>query len=72
MSLGDVVATNVYLDDIRDFAAMNRIYASYFKAPFPTRTTVQQRPPVERKQNEREQWPDLEEISLVAVKQQNQ
>lgn len=68
MSLGDVVATNVYLDDIRDFAAMNRIYASYFKAPYPTRTTVQQRLPVERKQNKREQWPDLEEISLVAVK----
>lgn len=72
MSLGDVVATNVYLDDIKDFAKMNRIYALYFKTPFPTRTTVQQRPSVERKQNEREQWPDLEEISLVAVKSQNQ
>jgi enamine deaminase RidA (YjgF/YER057c/UK114 family) len=71
MSLADVVATNVYLDDIKDFAKMNRIYASYFKSPFPTRTTVQQRPSVERKQNEREQWPDLEQISLVAVKSQN-
>lgn len=68
MSLADVVATNVYLDDIKDFAKMNRIYASYFKAPFPTRTTVQQRPSVERKQNDREQWPDLEQISLIAVK----
>lgn len=72
MSLADVVATNVYLDDIRDFARMNRVYAMYFKPPFPTRTTVQQRPSVERKQNEREQWPDLEEISLIAVKSQNQ
>ena len=62
------MATNVYLDDMKDFAKMNRIYASYFKTPFPARTTVQQRPSVERKQNEREQWPDLEEISLVAVK----
>ncbi len=72
MSLADVVATNVYLDDIKDFARMNRVYAMYFKPPFPTRTTVQQRPAVERKQNEREQWPDLEEISLIAVKSKNQ
>lgn len=72
MSLADVVATNVYLDDIKDFARMNRVYAMYFKPPFPTRTTVQQRPSVERKQNEREQWPDLEEISLIAVKSQDQ
>jgi enamine deaminase RidA (YjgF/YER057c/UK114 family) len=71
MSLTDVVATNVYLDDIKDFAKMNRIYASYFKAPYPTRTTVQQCPSVERKQNEREQWPDLEQISLIAVKSEN-
>jgi enamine deaminase RidA (YjgF/YER057c/UK114 family) len=68
MSLSDVVATNVYLDDMKDFARMNRVYAGFFKTPFPARTTVQQRPSVERKQNEREQWPDLEEISLIAVK----
>jgi enamine deaminase RidA (YjgF/YER057c/UK114 family) len=68
MSLSDVVATNVYLDDMRDFARMNRVYAGFFKPPFPARTTVQQCPSVERKQNEREQWPDLEEISLIAVK----
>ncbi len=72
MSFADVVAANVYLDDMNDFARMNRIYASYLKTPFPARTTVQPRPSVERKQNEREQWPDLEEISLVAVKSRNQ
>jgi enamine deaminase RidA (YjgF/YER057c/UK114 family) len=68
MGLSSVVATNVYLDDIDEFAKMNRIYASYFKAPFPTRTTVQQRPGAERKANEIEQWPMLEQISLIAVK----
>ena len=72
MSFADVVAANVYLDDMKDFARMNRIYASYLKTPFPARTTIQQRPSVGRKQNEREQWPDLEEISLVAVKSKNQ
>jgi enamine deaminase RidA (YjgF/YER057c/UK114 family) len=68
MDLSNVVATNVYLDDMEDFAKMNRIYASYLKQPFPARTTMQQRPPAERKANEKEQWPTLEQISLVAVK----
>jgi enamine deaminase RidA (YjgF/YER057c/UK114 family) len=68
MDLSNVVATNVYLDDMEDFAKMNRIYASYFKQPFPTRTTIEQLAPVERKANDKEQWPTLEEISLVAVK----
>ena len=63
-----VVSTNVYLDDMEDFAKMNRVYATYFKTPYPTRTTVQQIAPAERKANEREQWPTLEQISLVAVK----
>jgi hypothetical protein len=27
LNLGNVVATNVYLDDINDFSGMNRIYA---------------------------------------------
>ena len=30
LSLANVVATNVYLDDMNDFARMNRIYAQYF------------------------------------------
>lgn len=68
MDLSNVVATNVYLDDMEEFAKMNRIYAGYFQSPFPTRTTVQQRPPAERRANEREQWPTLEQISLVAAK----
>jgi enamine deaminase RidA (YjgF/YER057c/UK114 family) len=68
MELSNVVATNVYLDDIEEFAKMNRIYASYLKLPFPTRTTVQQRQPAQRKATDNEQWPMLEQISLIAVK----
>jgi enamine deaminase RidA (YjgF/YER057c/UK114 family) len=68
MDLSNVVATNVYVDDMEEFAKMNRTYASYFKQPFPTRTTVQQVAPAERKANDREQWPDLEQISLIAVR----
>ncbi|HJQ65733.1 MAG TPA: RidA family protein [Gemmatimonadales bacterium] len=40
-SLDDVVKCNVYLRDITDFAAMNEVYATFFTAPFPARTTIQ-------------------------------
>jgi 2-iminobutanoate/2-iminopropanoate deaminase len=40
-SLDKVVKCNVYLRDIKDFAAMNEVYATYFTAPFPARTTIQ-------------------------------
>jgi len=40
-SLDKVVKCNVYLKDINDFAAMNEVYSTYFKAPFPARTTIQ-------------------------------
>jgi 2-iminobutanoate/2-iminopropanoate deaminase len=40
-TLGDVVKCNVYLRDINDFAAMNEVYATFFSAPFPARTTIQ-------------------------------
>jgi reactive intermediate/imine deaminase len=40
-SLEDVVKVNVWLDDARDFASFNRVYASYFKNVPPARSTVQ-------------------------------
>jgi len=40
-SLDHVVKCNVYLRDINDFAAMNEVYATFFSAPFPARTTIQ-------------------------------
>ena len=36
-----VLRCNVYLRDINDFAAMNEVYATYFDAPAPARTTIQ-------------------------------
>jgi len=39
-SFADVVKVNVYLTDIRDFAAMNEVYARHFAAPYPARTTI--------------------------------
>jgi 2-iminobutanoate/2-iminopropanoate deaminase len=40
-SLDDVTKCNVYLRDIKDFAAMNDVYKTFFSAPFPARTTIQ-------------------------------
>jgi 2-iminobutanoate/2-iminopropanoate deaminase len=40
-SLDQVMKCNVYLRDIKDFAAMNEVYQTYFSAPFPARTTIQ-------------------------------
>jgi 2-iminobutanoate/2-iminopropanoate deaminase len=40
-SLDKVVKVNVYLRDIKDFAAMNEVYKTMFSQPFPARTTIQ-------------------------------
>jgi enamine deaminase RidA (YjgF/YER057c/UK114 family) len=68
LTLSDVVATNVYLDDIGEFSKMNKIYGEYFRGASPTRTTVQQFPSTERKPDAGDRWPTLEQISLIAVK----
>ena len=41
--LPDVVKTTVILADARDFAAFNRVYAAYFPADPPARTTIEAR-----------------------------
>jgi 2-iminobutanoate/2-iminopropanoate deaminase len=69
LDFSHVVATNVYLDNIDEFAQMNGVYARYFsEGPPPTRTTVAPVAPVERKRTPDGHFPKLEEISLIAVK----
>ena len=68
LSFSNVVASNVYLDDIDDFSRMNRIYAQYFAEMFPTRTTVAPLAPIDRKPTSEDTWPGLEQISFVAVR----
>jgi len=41
MGLSDVVKTTVFLADIRDFAAINAVYAGYFPGEAPARSCVQ-------------------------------
>ena len=40
-TLRDVVQVQVFLTDMADYAAMNEVYAGFFPAPPPARTTVQ-------------------------------
>jgi len=40
-NLGHVVKTTVFLKDMNDFAAMNEVYAKFFTAAPPARSTVQ-------------------------------
>jgi len=35
-----IVKANIYLADMGDFAAVNEIYASYFKSDYPARAAV--------------------------------
>ena len=41
LSTGDVVKTTIFLADMEDFTTVNTIYAEYFKAPYPARSTVE-------------------------------
>jgi 2-iminobutanoate/2-iminopropanoate deaminase len=68
MDFSHVVASNVYLDNLDEFAAMNRVYAEYFSKAPPARTTVQQLAPGKREADARGRWPTLEQISIIAVK----
>ncbi|HSQ17446.1 MAG TPA: RidA family protein [Anaerolineales bacterium] len=40
-SFSHVVKTTVFLRDMADFTRMNNIYAEYFDAPYPARSTIQ-------------------------------
>jgi 2-iminobutanoate/2-iminopropanoate deaminase len=40
-SFAHVARTTVYLADMHDFAAMNAVYATFFEAPAPARSTIQ-------------------------------
>ena len=69
LTFRDVVAANVYLDDVDDFAKMNAIYEQYFPgAVKPARTTVQQIAPGTRDPDAKGAYPTLEQVSFVAVR----
>jgi 2-iminobutanoate/2-iminopropanoate deaminase len=69
MDFSEVVSTNVYLDDLADTKAFDRVYGQYLGPVLPARTTIQQINAGERKEEDADgHYPDLEQVSLIAVK----
>ena len=68
MKFDQVVSTTIYLDDLSESAAFGKVYRKYFSGVLPAETTVQQIQPAERKADEQGQYPDLEQVSLIAVR----
>jgi reactive intermediate/imine deaminase len=71
MNFDQVVATNVYLDNLSDQQAFDEVYVQYFGPIPPARTTIQQILPAERKIDQDDHSPDLEQVSLIAVRTQH-
>jgi enamine deaminase RidA (YjgF/YER057c/UK114 family) len=68
MNFDQVVSTNVYLDDVNEMPAFDKVYAQYFGPVMPALTAIQQIAPVERKADSEDHFPDLEQVSLIAVR----
>src|SRR6202166_2299956 len=68
MKFDQVVAVNVYLDDLSDLPAFDGVYAEYFDSLPPARSIVQQIAPAERRADEYDHYPDLEQMSFIAIK----
>ena len=41
LTLSNVLKTTVFVTDLKDFAAVNEVYAEFFKSPYPARVCVQ-------------------------------
>ena len=68
MNFDQVVSTNVYLDNLQDLPAFDDVYTQYFGPPLPARTVIQQIASAERKADKDDHYPDLEQVSLIAVR----
>ncbi|MGB8065838.1 MAG: RidA family protein [Candidatus Sulfotelmatobacter sp.] len=68
MNFCQVVSTTVYLDNLADLQGFDDVYVKYFGGELPARTTVQQIAPAERSPDKDGHYPDLEQVSLIAVR----
>ncbi|PYT32260.1 MAG: hypothetical protein DMG58_10540, partial [Acidobacteria bacterium] len=67
LDFSHVVASNVYVDNLEEFGKMNGVYAKYFSAAPPARTTIAPLAPVERKRDASGHAPMVEQVSIIAV-----
>jgi reactive intermediate/imine deaminase len=68
MSLDEIVSTNVYLDNIDDLQTFDEVYGQYIGPLLPARSVVQQIAPADRNPDKDGHFPDLEQVSLIAVR----
>jgi enamine deaminase RidA (YjgF/YER057c/UK114 family) len=68
LELSHVVETHVYLDDVNDQPKVDRIYGQYFPSTPPARTLLAQIAPGPRTSPNGDTYPQLEQVSLIAVK----
>ena len=68
MNFDEVVSTNVYLDNVAESRDFDEVYGQYFGPVLPARTAVQQIAPADRQPDKEGHYPDLEQVSLIAVK----
>jgi reactive intermediate/imine deaminase len=68
MDFTQVVYTTVYLDNLSDTEIFNKVYVEYFKTPLPAQTMLQQLPPTTRSPDTEGHYPDLEQMSFIAIK----
>jgi reactive intermediate/imine deaminase len=68
MDFCQVVSTTVYLDNLADTREFDEVYVKYFHGKLPARTTIQQIAPADRNTDKDGHYPDLEQVSLIAVR----
>ncbi|MGB6402439.1 MAG: RidA family protein [Candidatus Sulfotelmatobacter sp.] len=68
MDFCQVVSTTVYLDNLADTPEFDDVYVKYFRGKLPARTTIEQIAPAERTPDKDGHYPDLEQVSLIAVR----
>jgi len=56
------------LDNLADAPLFTEVYGQYFGPVMPASTMVQQIAPAERKADQDDHYPDLEQVSLIAVR----
>lgn len=68
MNFDQVVSTNIYLDNLSDLPGFDEVYGQYFGQLLPARTIIEQIPPADRKSDKEDHYPDLEQVSLIAIR----
>lgn len=68
MNYSEVVSTTIYLDDLSERPLFAKVYNKFFSGSLPAQTTVQQIKSTERKTDLEGHYPDLEQMSLIAVR----